>query len=142
MMRKNHKICLTCAYWGGNSKICQFPDLSPDIFHYAPLSIENLPALRFIMSGIDRALLRSGEASRVVAHRAAMFTGTCPHHADKSGKTIPANFPAGYEERNGLYFKTDAEGNVTEIRNLFGCDITASADINLLFGCRTKGGSE
>lgn len=51
---------------------------------------------------------------------------------------IPANFPAGYEERNGLYFKTDAEGNVTEIRNLFGCDITASADINLLFGCKPK----
>ena len=81
----------------------------------------------------------TGEASRVVAHRAAMFTGTRPHHADKSGNTIPANFPAGYEERNGLYFKTDADGKVTEIRNLFGCDITARADINLLFGCKTKG---
>lgn len=140
MIRKNHKICLTCAYWGGNSKICQFPDLSPDIFHYAPLSIENLPALRFIMSGVDRALLRSGEASRVVAHRAAMFTGTCPHYADKSGKTIPANFPAGYEQKHGVYFRMGHDGQVIEARNIFGADITRYVDAGALFGC--KGGSE
>ena len=133
---------MTCAYWDGNSKICQYPDLSPDIFRYAPLSIENLPALRFIMSGVDRALLRSGEASRVVAHRAAMFTGTCPHHADKSGKTIPANFPAGYEERNGVYFKMGNDGQVIEARNLFGADITRYVDTGAVFGCKTKGGSE
>lgn len=54
----------------------------------------------------------------------------------------PANFPEGYKKKIGLFYKTDADGKVTEIRNLFGCDITARADINLLFGCRTKGGSE
>lgn len=56
--------------------------------------------------------------------------------------TAPANFPEGYKKKNGLFYKTDADGKVTEIRNLFGCDITARADINLLFGCKIKGGSE
>lgn len=52
--------------------------------------------------------------------------------------TAPANFPEGYKKKIGLFYKTDADGKVTEIRNLFGCDITARADINLLFGCKPK----
>lgn len=48
----------------------------------------------------------------------------------------------GYKFRNGIYYKMGNDGQVIEARNIFGCDITARADINLLFGCRTKRGSK
>lgn len=48
----------------------------------------------------------------------------------------------GYKFRNGIYFRMGHDGRVIEARNIFGADITARADINLLFGRKTKGGSK
>lgn len=146
---KNHRICATCAYGVNGSKECQHPDLSPDVFSYVEPTIENTATLRYVLTGIDRNLLQSGMASKVVAYRAATHTGTCAYFIDKMQRTrpttdndlplnmaVPVDFPNGYKKKNGQFYKTDSEGNVTEIRNIFGCDITDRADINLVFGCK------
>lgn len=47
----------------------------------------------------------------------------------------PQDFPKGYKEKNGKFYKTDEAGNVTELRNLFGYDISEYTTIDLLYGC-------
>lgn len=40
--------------------------------------------------------------------------------------TAPADFPEGYTQHptRSLYYKTDGKGKLTEVRNIFGCDLT------------------
>ena len=40
-------------------------------------------------------------------------------------KTAPKDFPHGFINRRGFYYKTDKAGHVIEVRNIFGCDITS-----------------
>ena len=43
-----------------------------------------------------------------------------------NNKTIPPDFPQGYKSINGKFYKFDEHtGEILEIRNLFGYDITA-----------------
>ena len=46
----------------------------------------------------------------------------------------PANFPDGYLKRNGMYYKVDDAGNVIELRNIYGREISDFADINIVIG--------
>lgn len=74
---KNHKICSTCTYALRQCKECQCPNLSRNVFSYVQPTIENANALRYMLNGIDREALRNGEALKVIAFRAATYTGQC-----------------------------------------------------------------